>query len=174
MLNLNHPQTPHIFRASAHLDRVLEFCKDLTLIPGPARLGRLTAVADEFRALHELNRAYFGASPEIEVNIDRFKDAVERIAALPMCEVVGQSGVCPACGKSLTITRKRARPLGRVVEPRIEVPAAVMRRPGIPANPPVLSDSVEQARYCSPCLEILTPSFESLSRHEGGFGTWAI
>ena len=152
---------------------MLEFCKDLTLIPGPARLGRLTAVANEFRALHELNRAHFGASPEIEVNIDRFKDAVERIAALPMCEVVGQSGVCPACGTSLTITRKRARPRGQGVEPHIEVPVAVVR-PGIPTNPPVLSDSVEQARYCSPCLEILMPSLESLSRHEGGFGTWAI
>ena len=98
MLNLDHPRTPHIFRASAHLDRVLQICKDMTLIPGPARLGRVTAVAGELRALHELNRAHFGASPEIEVNIDRCKEAVERIAALPMCEVVGQSGACPACG----------------------------------------------------------------------------
>ena len=57
MLDLDHPRTPHIFGAAAHLGRVFSFCKELTLLRAPARLSRLAAISAEFAALHELNHA---------------------------------------------------------------------------------------------------------------------
>lgn len=66
--------------------------QSLTLLPAPARLGRLPTIAGEPLALHELNRAHFGASPEIDANIDRFKDAVERIAPLASLAPLRSSG----------------------------------------------------------------------------------
>jgi hypothetical protein len=151
MLDLNHPQTPHVFAASRQLDMILDSCKRISISASKGRLDLLEVVRPCFAALRWLNAERFGASPVIAAGITNLERAAERLARLGDGRVQWPAGevpsACPVCGEPVTTYG--------VYEPR----------PGL---------RVPRERWCSPCLDVIMPALERLRSGSEGFGTSAI
>jgi hypothetical protein len=151
MLDLSHPQTPHIFAASNQLDMVLDFCKRISISDSKGRADLVEIVRPYFAALRWLNAERFGNSPNIAAGITELERAAEQLAALGDGKAEWSAGVppsvCPVCGVALTTYG--------VYEPR----------PGL---------KVPKERWCSPCLGVIMPALERLRSGSEGFGTEAI
>jgi hypothetical protein len=151
MLDLSHPQTPHIFAASNQLDMILNFCKRMSISTGKHRLDMLEIVRPCFAALRWLNSQRFGDSPDIATGTSDLEQAAERLARLGDGKADRPTGVppsvCPVCDVKLTTYG--------VYEPS----------PGL---------QVPKERWCSPCLGVIMPALQRLRSSSKGFGTNAI
>jgi hypothetical protein len=104
MLDLNHPQTPHIFAASRQEDLILDYCKRVSLSDRRGRLFMLKVLRPAFVALRWLNKVHFGQSPQIAESIDKLERQVEKLAQLTgKPQFVGDSlDRCPVCQEPST------------------------------------------------------------------------
>lgn len=151
MLDLDHPQTPHVFAASRQLDLILDYCKRISYAESKGRLSMLEIIRPCFAALRWLQTQRFADIPQIAGSIDELERQVEALAQLGARRATWVSGrlpsTCPVCGERLT--------LYGVYEPQ----------PGL---------KVPKERWCSPCLEVVMPSLMRVQSSEVGFGTEAI
>jgi hypothetical protein len=150
MLDLDHPQTPHIFAASNQLDMVLDFCKRISISHSSGRGRMLEIVRPCFAALRWLNGERFGNSPAIAAGITDLERAADQLARLGDGWAewpAGAPSACPVCGAPITNYG--------VYEPT----------PGL---------KVPKERWCSPCLDVIMPALRRLRSGSGGFGTGAI
>ena len=145
MLDLNHPQSEHIFTASGLEDGVLVRAKSMTLSPSSRRLELLAECEPLLADLHTLNRDHFGASDFIATTIDDLRRRLHELATLrDGCITEDRSngeGECAACSSKLVNF--------------IPVP------------------SLPRSIYCGRCLDIIMPALLRLRSFEG-FGTDAI
>lgn len=144
MLDLDHPQTSHIFAAARQMDLILSCATRMSVAGGRQRTRLLDIARPAFAALRWLNSHQFQNSPVILDSINELERALERLAALATEPERGDL-VCPVCGRALTETTVFT-PEGRS----------------------------GKDRRCSVCLDTLTPWLQRLQSSESGFGTWAI
>jgi hypothetical protein len=150
MLNLDHPQTPHVFAASRQLDLILDYCKRISYADSKVRLDMLEIIRPCFAGLRWLQARRFADAPHIAASIDELERKAEQLARLGGGRAAWVGGElpakCPVCEKPLT--------LYGVYEPR----------PGL---------KVPKERWCSSCLEVVMPAMQRIQSSEG-FGTDAI
>jgi len=152
MLDLDHPQTPHVFAASRQLDLILEYLKRITYAASPGRLQMLEIIRPCFAALRWLQAQRFADEPHIAAGIDELERAAERLAQLGDGRAEWSAddmppSKCPVCRRSLTTHG--------VYEPW----------PGF---------KVPKERWCSPCMDAAMTALERVRSGHDGFGTDAI
>ena len=102
MLDLHHPQTPHVFAAARQEDLILDYCKRITLSDAAGRRFMLEVMRPAFVALRWLNQERFGNSPEITSGIDQLEHEVHVLVNLPASGTRDRWSAmfvrCPACG----------------------------------------------------------------------------
>ncbi len=104
MLDLEHPQTPHIFAASRQLDLILDYCKRISISRTGGRRFMLEVIRPAFAALRWLITARFGAYAEIDSAIAELEHQAEALAGTPLADPDPRAGIpayCPACGGKL-------------------------------------------------------------------------
>jgi hypothetical protein len=145
MLDLDHPQSEHIFTASRLEDAVLARAKTMTLSPSSRRLELLAECEQLLADLHILNQKHFGASDFIATTIDDLRRRLREVAELRDGHITADraigEGDCASCGTKLTNF--------------------------------VFMPSLPREIYCSRCLDIIMPALQRLRSFEG-FGTDAI
>ena len=81
MLDLNHPQTEHIFAAARLEDSILE-CAKRIISAHPTERSELLALCDQsIDAMRTLNSERFGSSASIAAAIDELQVAMRSLAA---------------------------------------------------------------------------------------------
>jgi hypothetical protein len=147
MLDLNHPMTPHIFRASGLEDGVLGRGQQMTVAPSAVRETLLAECLPLFAEMRELNQGHFGASSFIAQAIDDCESGIRQLAALGNGQITEDrrngEGTCPYCGTTIT----KFNPL-----------------------PDLLTCEII---LCPKCDDLFMPALERLRSFEG-FGTDAI
>jgi hypothetical protein len=144
MLDLNHPQTKHVFAASNLEDSILTQAKRMTLIPSDQRLELFAECHNVFGKMRKLNSEHFKNSTFISIAIDELEQSLRRLAQLNDGLITEDrssgEGCCPACGETITnFVAVPSRPESRSI-------------------------------YCSSCLKIIIPALSKL-RSDAGFGT---
>ena len=81
MLDLNHPQTEHIFAAARLEDAVLECAKHIISAQRSERPELLASCQQSIDAMRTLNSTRFGGSPSITSVIDELHTAMRSLAA---------------------------------------------------------------------------------------------
>ncbi len=76
MLNLNNPQSKHIFAAARLEDAVLEYAKRIVAAQPSERLALLALCEQSIDAMRSLNSERFGNSAFTASAIDEFRDAI--------------------------------------------------------------------------------------------------
>lgn len=151
MLDLDHPQTPHVFAAARQLDLILDYCKRISYADSKERLFMLEIIRPCFAALRWLQTQRFADEPQIAASINELKRQVQALAQLGTGKAKQVGGdlptKCPVCGERLT--------LYGVYEPH----------PGL---------KVPRERWCDPCLDIIMPALMRVESSNAGFGTDAI
>ena len=142
MLNLDHPQSKHIFAASGLEDAILERAKKMTLVPSVRRRELQVECQQMLSKMRALNSEHFKDSPFISDAIDELDRCLVQLAELRGGSIVEDmtagEGCCATCGAQLTNF--------------VPVP------------------SMPRSIYCSPCLQIIMPALTRLRSGEG-FGT---
>ena len=142
MINLNHPQSRHIFVASKLEDAVLERAKEMTLVPSVRRRELQAECQQMLNEMRTLNADHFEGSIFISEAIDELGRSLTELAELRGGNILEDMSVgegrCAACGTQLTTF--------------VPVP------------------SMHRSIYCSPCLEVIMPALSRLRSAEG-FGT---
>ncbi len=151
MLDLSHPETPHVFAAARQLDLILEYLKKISYSDSQGRLLMMEIIRPCFVALRWLNTNRFGQSPKIAANIDTLEEQAERLSQLGGGRLV-QTGPeppihCPVCGKSVTTAQRGWRGLLKV---------------GL------------KERYCLDCLGPSLRAYSAVCSIDEGFVTDAI
>ena len=80
MLDLNHPQTEHIFAASRLEDAVLEIANRMVSAHPSERQALLASCEQQFSAVRLLNSERFGSSTSIASAIDYLQSAMRDLA----------------------------------------------------------------------------------------------
>ncbi len=83
MLDLNHPQTEHIFAAARLEDAVLDAAKRIISAQPSERQELLARCEPSLGRMRVLNSEHFGASPSIASAIDELHGALRVLAASP-------------------------------------------------------------------------------------------
>jgi hypothetical protein len=145
MLNLDHPQSKHIFAASNLEDFILERAKLMTLVPSARRRELLGDCEPKLAAMRDPNKEHFENSKVISEAIDDLARRLNQLANLGNGQVTSDhsngEGNCSVCGTAIKNF--------------------------------VFVASLPREIYCGHCLDIVMPAIEKL-RSEDGFGTWAI
>jgi hypothetical protein len=145
MLNLDHPQSKHVFAASNLEDSVFERAKLMTLVPSARRRELLGECEPKLAAMRTLNTEHFDNSERISEVIDDLARRLNQLANLGNGQVSSDhskgEGNCSVCG------------------------TAIKNFVAVPSLPREI--------YCGRCLDIVMPAIEKL-RSDDGFGTWAI
>lgn len=107
MLNLNHPMTQHIFRASGLLDGLLMAGQRMSVSPSSVRAELLLKCASRLDELRELARTHFSARASFIVGvIDDFECGLRKLAELGGGQITEDhrdgTGNCPVCGTAIT------------------------------------------------------------------------
>lgn len=152
MLDLDHPQTPHVFAAFRQLGLIHDYLKRISYADRKERLHLLEIIRPCFAALRWLQSHRFTNEPHIAAAIDELEVAAGQLARLAdgRAEYSADEmppSQCPVCRQPLT-TYGEYEP-----EPGLKVP---------------------KERWCSPCLEVAMPAFQRLMDSHEGFGTDAI
>ena len=148
MLDLDHPQTPHIFAAAKQLDLILQYSKLATLGSGKHRFDFYQVVEPSLNALRWLNKNRFDACVELATAIDNLETELHALASAEIPESTKHPvdlKNCPKCNAVITESGTY-NPIGT----KISVPAE---------------------RYCSDCL---SPMIDRISDCDRLFGTDAI
>jgi hypothetical protein len=107
MLDLDHPMTQHVFRASSLMDGVIIRGQRMSVSPSAVRAELLSECLPLFAEMRELAHAQFGKRTAfIAVAIDEFEVAILRLAALGSGRVTDDrrdgTGTCPLCSTEIT------------------------------------------------------------------------
>jgi hypothetical protein len=81
MLDLNHPQTRHIFAAGRFEDTVLDLVKRIISSQPSERRALLDQCEQSLEGMRKLNAEHFGGSQSISSAIDELHDALRGLAA---------------------------------------------------------------------------------------------
>jgi len=81
MLDLNHPQTEHVFAAARLEDAVFECAKRIVSAQPSERPGLLASCQQSIDAMRTLNSERFGRSASIASAIDELHRAMRSLAA---------------------------------------------------------------------------------------------
>lgn len=105
MLDLNHPMTGHIFRASGLMDAAMRIGQEMTVAPSLPRRELLARALPIFREMRELNRQHFRDSPFIAGAIDEYEEGLRTLADLGDGRILedrrdGERD-CPYCGAAI-------------------------------------------------------------------------
>ncbi len=102
MLDLNHPQTEHIFRASGLLGALLKCSQRMSVAPSVLRAELLAHANSRIEELRSLGTERFAKSTAIRPALDQLATAFADLAAKGGGELTddatGGDGPCPACG----------------------------------------------------------------------------
>ncbi len=102
MLDLNHPQSEHIFKASALLDALLKCSQRMSVAPSGVRAELLTHASSRIDELRALGAERFPKSTAIQPALDQLATVFVDLAGKGGGELTGDAtegdGPCPACG----------------------------------------------------------------------------
>jgi hypothetical protein len=107
MLDLSHPMTDHVFRASGLMDGVMARGQRMSVSPSAVRAELLAECLPLFAEMRELARARFGKRVAfILATVDEYEAAIRVLAGLGGGQITedrrdGEGG-CPACGTPIT------------------------------------------------------------------------
>lgn len=87
MLDLDHPQSEHIFAAAALEDAILTAAGRMVCAPAPERSKLLASCEEQFGAMRLLNADHFGASPFIASAIDDLQAAMRLLAETALTDM---------------------------------------------------------------------------------------
>ncbi len=114
VLDINHPMTTHVFRASHLVGGVTTLAYQMTVASSPIRRQLLQECLPIFDEVRALNQAHFGGSRFIARAIDEYETNVKLVASLGGGQIVEDrrdgEGDCPHCGTKITkipLTRDR-------------------------------------------------------------------
>lgn len=102
MLELNHPQTAHVFAASQQLDLIVDYAKRITLSETKGRKFMLEVVRPAFVALRWLTAERFDGKSTIADGIAELERQLEQLANLPVRDSYKRElppTECPVCGR---------------------------------------------------------------------------
>ena len=106
MLDLNHPMTTHIFRASGLIDGVMASAQVMTVSPSVVRNELFAKCLPRFGEMRELNREQFGNSAYIASAIDEYEAGIRKLADLGDGQIVEDrrngEDECPFCHTPIT------------------------------------------------------------------------
>ncbi len=106
MLDLNHPMTTHIFRASGLIEGVMVAAQTMTVAPSVVRDDLLAKCLPRFGEMRDLNREHFGNSTYIASAIDEYEAGIRQLAGLGDGQIVEDrrdgEGDCPFCRTTIT------------------------------------------------------------------------
>ncbi len=148
MLDLNHPMTPHRFRASGLIDGLMSAGHEMTVASSTVRAELLGRCLPPLKELRELNHQHFGGKDSTDRAIDEYEAGIRRLASFGNGQIAEDrrdgEGDCPHCGTK--ITKVRALPGIKGYEDHFLI-------------------------LCMKCSECYMPAKEKLAWE---FGTWAI
>lgn len=107
MLDLSHPMTEHIFRASRLMDGVMVRGQRMSVSPSAVRDELLAECLPLFAEMRELARTRFGKrSSYILAAVDEYEAAIRELAGLGSGRITDDrrdgEGECPVCGTLIT------------------------------------------------------------------------
>jgi hypothetical protein len=118
MLDLNHPQTTHIFRASHLLAAVTGLAYAMTVASSSVRRELLEESLPRLDAIRKHNIDHFGADSFIARAIDEYEEGLRKLASLGEGQILEDrrdgEGDCPYCG-----TKISRYPTNRLLKPFI-------------------------------------------------------
>lgn len=103
MLDLDHPQSEHVFQAAKLEDEIVTYIKRMTLLPTQRRVDLLKKIENVCREMKILNRDHFGASAYIQDAVDELLAGCESIAhGESDKDLTDGTGQCDVCGTKIT------------------------------------------------------------------------
>jgi hypothetical protein len=106
MLDLDHPMTEHIFRASMLIDGVMVRGQRMSVAPSAVREQLLAECLPLFAEMRKLNAEHFAMSAFIAQAIDEYEAGIRTLAGLAGGrigkDVLDGAKRCPACGTRIT------------------------------------------------------------------------
>lgn len=107
MLNLDHPMTQHVFRASGLMDGVMVRGQRMSVSPSTVRAELLAECLPLFVEMRELARTHFiKDSAYIVAALNEYEAAIRALAGLGGGRITEDrrdgSGSCPVCGTAIT------------------------------------------------------------------------
>jgi hypothetical protein len=107
MLNLDHPMTEHVFRASGLMDAVMVRGQRMSVSPSVVRAELLAECLPLFAEMRALARTQFGRrAPYITAAVDEYEAAIRTLAGLGSGQITEDRrdgfGNCPVCGTAIT------------------------------------------------------------------------
>ncbi len=107
MLNLNHPMTQHVFRASALMDGVMFRGQRMSVSPSMVRAELLAKCLPLFAEMRELALVRFTEKAKyIVAAVDEYEAAIRALAILGDGGITEDrrdgTGSCPVCGTGIT------------------------------------------------------------------------
>jgi hypothetical protein len=151
MLNLDHPLTPHVFRASGLIDGVMVRGQRMSVSPSTVRAELLAECLPLFAEMRELACAQFGSRAQFLLQaIAEYELGIRRLAGLGEGQITEDrrdgEGNCPYCGTPIM---------------KFD---AFAGSPGLDPHYIIL---------CAKCDGLYSDAKEKLESSDG-FGTWAI
>ena len=107
MLDLSHPMSEHVFRASGLMDAVMDRGQRMSVSPSAVRAKLLAECLPLFAEMRELALARFGKrAAYILAAVDEYEVAIRALGGLGEGRITedrrdGEGG-CPACGTRIT------------------------------------------------------------------------
>jgi len=102
MLDTNHPQSEHIFRASGFLDGLLKCSQRMSVVPSAVRADLLPKVLSRIDDMRALAAEHFTKSTAIAPALDELARVFTTLANLGDGNLVADATdgdePCPACG----------------------------------------------------------------------------
>ena len=150
MLDLDHPQSPHVFAAASQLDSVRAYLRKISCSDTKARLFMLEQTRPCFVALRWIHTQHFADKPHIAVLIDLLETEVEKLVHLgdgriELSPVEIRPWRCPVC----RIRLSDGTTFIRFFKQRSDI-------------------------WCEQCLEAAFRALDRVESVEEGFGTDAI
>lgn len=107
MLNLDHPMTEHVFRASGLMDAVMVRGQRMSVSPSKVRAELLAECLPLFAEMRALARSHFGnRASYITAAVVEYEAAIRTLAGLGGGQITEDrrdgSGTCPVCGTAVT------------------------------------------------------------------------
>jgi len=115
MLDLDHHQTEHIFRASGLKDAVMKYGQEMSVSPSSVRFDLLTKCTPLFERMRSLAADHFAPDADHIISlVNDYERAITDLANLSSGQITEDhrdgEGYCPVCGTR--ITRVSARVAG--------------------------------------------------------------
>ncbi len=110
MLDLNHPRTNIIFKASSYTDKLKIYCGKYTIADFEKRQDiflNMLLICDDFEQFYNLN--YADHQWDVKVILDLIKDEIEKLSVI---NIVTEPKHCKVCNGELFIYKSLIKGLG--------------------------------------------------------------